>query len=317
MAKGSFQDELEKKATRALLTRAVYRWESAAIIALTLILAAFIPKPFDFWQPWFWFILGGAGEIGLIWTSLSDPEFRARAVAEMFREKFQSRSVRDAGLRKEVERAQEYRDRIDQTINKSREGMMREHLQDVSRGITTWAENVYRLAARLDAYMADKMIHEDMRSVEPAIDGLKKRLALEDDDTVKRQISQTIAQKQIQRDNLRKLENVMEQAQLQLESTLTAMGTVYSQVMILTARDVASGRAQRLQQDVNDQVQALQDVVTTVDEVYQSGDMLAAGDMQYGGLAAGTTSQPPASAAQVRAAPGAAGQARRKGTKGN
>ncbi|MBN1135614.1 MAG: hypothetical protein JXM73_03470 [Anaerolineae bacterium] len=299
MAKGSFQDELEKRATRALLTRAVYRWESAVIIGLTLVLSVLVPKPFPFWEPWFWFILGGLGEVGLVWTSLTDPEFRAKAVAEMFREKFQSRSVRDAGLRKQVEKAQEYRDRIDQAINKGREGVLRDHLQDVSRGITNWAENVYRLAARLDAYLADRMIHDDLRAVGPAIDGLKKRLALEDDDTVKRQISQTIAQKQIQRDNLLKLENVMEQAQFQLESTLTAMGTVYSQVMILSARDVASGRAQRLQQDVNDQVQALQDVVTTVDEVYQSGDAL--------GLAVDTTAQPVSSAA---------GQARRKGTKG-
>jgi hypothetical protein len=94
---------------------------------------------------------------------------------------------------------------------------------------------------------------------------------VEDDDTVKRQISQTIAQKQIQRDNLRKLRNVMEQGQFQLESTITAMGTVYSQMMLLGSRDIASGRAQRLQQDVDDQVQALQDVVQTMDEVYQTG----------------------------------------------
>jgi len=308
MAKGSFQDELEKRATRALLTRAVYRWESAVIIGLTLVLSVLVPKPFPFWEPWFWAILGGLGEVGLVWTSLTDPEFRAKAVAEIFREKFQSRSVRDAALRKQVEKAQEYRDRIDQAINKSREGVLREHLQDVSRGINTWAENVYRLAARLDAYLADKMIHDDRRTVDPAIDGLKKRLALEDDDTVKRQISQTIAQKQIQRDNLLKLENVMEQAQFQLESTLTAMGTVYSQIMILSARDVASGRAQRLQQDVNDQVQALQDVVTTVDEVYQSGDTL--------GMAMSTAAQPPAPAAQTQATPNAAGQARQKGTRG-
>jgi len=297
MAKGSFQDELEKKATRALLTRAVYRWESAAIIGLTLILAAFVPHPLPFWQPWFWFVLGGLGEVGLVWTSLVDPEFRAKAVAEMFRAKFQSRSVRDPGLRKQVEKAQEYRDRIDQGINKSREGALRDHLQDVSRGINIWAENVFRLASRLDAYHADRMIQDDMSAVGPAIQEWMKKLALEDDDTVKRQISQTIAQKQIQRDNLLKLKNVMEQAEAQMESTLTAMGTVYSQIMILSARDVASGRAQRLQQDVNDQVQALQDVVTTVDEVYQSGDTL--------GVAVGTTAQPPSVTA---------GQARRKGT---
>jgi hypothetical protein len=271
MAKRSFTEELERKATQAILTRAVYRWESAAIIALTLVLTFLIPQPLPFWQPWFWLILGALGEVGLVWSSLKDPEFRAKAVAEMFREKFRPREIKNQGLRQRVEKALEYRDRIDEVINQSREGIMRDHLKDVSRGITDWMENVFRLAKRLDTYMADEMIHQDLQSLPSAIGNLKKRLALEDSDTVKRQISQTIAQKQIQLDNLQKLQNVMEQAQFQLESTITAMGTVYSQMMILGSRDVASGRAQRLEQDISDQVQALQDVVTTMDQVYHAG----------------------------------------------
>jgi hypothetical protein len=271
MAKSGFQEELERKATRAILTRSVYRWESAVIIGLTLVLFALVRPPFAFWQQWFWLALGALGEVGLVWSSLTDPEFRANAVAEMFREKFKARDVKSLELRPRVEKALEYRDRIDGVISKSREGVLREHLKDVSRDITAWVENVFRLARRLDAYEADEMIHQDLQSVEPAIDALKKRLVAEDDDTVKRQISQAIAQRQIQRDNLRKLQNVMERAEFQLESTLTAMGTVYSQMMILGSRDVASGRAQRLQQDIADQVQALQDVVTTMDEVYRAG----------------------------------------------
>ncbi len=276
MATSSFQQELEKRAGRAILVRSVYRWESAIIIALTmglaiLTLTGVIPALFGLFQWWFWLALGALGEVGLVWSSVKDPEFRAKAVAEMFREKFNAREIKDKALRQRVEKALEYRDRIDQVINTSREGVLRDHLTDVSRGITDWMENVFRLARRLDAYEADEMIRQDLQTVEPAIESLKKRLALEDDDTVKRQISQAIAQRQIQRDNLRKLQNVMEQAQFQLESTLTAMGTVYSQMMILGSRDVASGRAQRLQQDIADQVQALQDVVHTLDEVYQAG----------------------------------------------
>jgi hypothetical protein len=276
MKQSSFQDELEKKAGRAILTRSVYRWESAVIIALALSLALLslvgvIPALFGVFQWWFWLILGALGEAGFVWSSVKDPEFRARAVGEMFREKFNADEVQNKALQQRVEKALEYRDRIDEAITKSKAGVMREHMTDVSQGITTWMESVFRLARRLDAYMADETLRQDLQAVEPAIESLKRRLAVEDDDTVKRQISQTIAQKQIQRDNLRKLRNVMEQGQFQLESTITAMGTVYSQMMLLSSRDIASGRAQRLQQDVDDQVQALQDVVQTMDEVYQSG----------------------------------------------
>lgn len=295
MAKSSFQEELEQKAGRAILIRSVYRWESAVIIALTISLALLtlsgvIPALFGVFQWWFWLILGALGEIGLVWSSIRDPEFRAKAVSDMFREKFKPREIKNKGLRQRVEKALEYRERIDEVIEKSREGVMRDHMRDVSQGITRWMENVFRLAKRLDAYLADDVLHKDRKTVEPEIETLKKRLALEDDDTVKRQISQTIAQKQIQRDNLHKLQNVMERAQFQLESTITAMGTVYSQIMILGSRDVASGRAQRLGQDIADQVQALQDVVETMDEVYQAGaDPLGLGLIAPSVASAGVT----------------------------
>jgi len=306
MAQSNFQQELEQKAGRAILARSVYRWESAVIIALTLILAVLnktgvILSSMPFWQWWFWLVLGLLGEAGLVWSSLTDPEFRSKAVAEMFREKFNAREVRDKGLRGQVEQALEYRDRIGQVIDKSREGVLREHLKDVSGGITDWTESVFRLAKRLDAYRADETIRRDQQSVQPAIEELKKRLAAEDDDAVKRQISQAVAQRQIQRDNLKKLENVMERAQFQLESTLTAMGTVYSQMMLLGSRDVGAGRAQRLQQDIASQVQALQDVVHTMDEVYQAGT----GPLRTGLSTAGL------------AGPTAAGQAGQRGTAGN
>lgn len=274
MTKGNVKDELEKRAARVILARSVYRWESAVILALTLLLCTLpvVSKPFPFWHWWFWLILGVVGEVGLIWSSVKDPEFRARAVAEMFHEEFRPARIGSPALRDQVEKALDYRDKIDKMVTQSRESVMREHLKEVTRGVDDWMDSVFRLAQRLDAYETDKTIRQDMQSTQTdEIEQLKKRLALEDDDTVKRQISQVIAQKQIQRDNLHKLQNVMEQAQLQLESTTTAMSTVYSQVMILNARDVASGRAQRLQQDIAGQVQALQDVVRSMDEVYKAG----------------------------------------------
>jgi hypothetical protein len=311
MAKSSFQDELEQKAGRAILIRSVYRWESAIIIALTMSLALLtlvgvIPALFGVFQWWFWILLGVLGEIGLVWSSIKDPEFRAKAVSEMFREKFRPQEIKDQELRQRLEKALDYRERINEVIAKSQEGVMRDHMKDVSQGITRWMENVFRLAKRLDAYEADDVLHADLQSVTPGIETLKKRLALEDDDAVKRQISQAIAQKQIQRDNLHKLQNVMERAQFQLESTITAMGTVYSQMMILGSRDVASGRAQRLEQDIADQVQALQDVVQTMDEVYQAGaDPLGLGLSAPGMASAGVP------AASI---PGAGKRTDRKGT---
>jgi hypothetical protein len=60
----------------------------------------------------------------------------------------------------------------------------------------------------------------------------------------------------------------MSRANLQLENTLAAMGTVYMQVRLLGAKDVDSGRVQRLQADMSEQVSALEDVSAAMDEVY-------------------------------------------------
>jgi hypothetical protein len=276
-----------------------------------LSLAGAVPAFFGIWGWWFWLILGALGETALVWSSVKDPEFRARAVAEMFREKFDAREIKNTALRQQAHKALEYRDRIDQVIHQGRDGVLKEHLIDVSRGVTDWLESVFRLARRLDAYESDTMIHQDLQAVKPAIEGLKKRLAVEDDESVKRQISQAIAQRQIQRDNLHKLKNVMERAEFQLDSTITAMGTVYSQMMILGSRDVASGRAQRLQEDIANQVQALQDVVRTLDEVYQAGaDPLGLGLSRS--VLSGSSGS--AQASPSVGGPGASSQAGQKGS---
>jgi hypothetical protein len=56
MAKSAVKTDLERRAWRAMLATAVFRWESAATISLVILLAFFLPKPFPGWQWWFWLI---------------------------------------------------------------------------------------------------------------------------------------------------------------------------------------------------------------------------------------------------------------------
>ena len=53
-----------------------------------------------------------------------------------------------------------------------------------------------------------------------------------------------------------------------MEKTLADLGNVYSQLRQIEARDIDSGRAQRIAEDINDQVAMLQDIVDSMDEVY-------------------------------------------------
>jgi len=98
---------------------------------------------------------------------------------------------------------------------------------------------------------------------------LEKALARETDPQVRRQIEATLKAKQGQLDNLRALENRMEQASFRLEETLTSLGTVYSQFQLIRAQRMDSAGARHLSDDISGQVQRLQDLLTSMDEVYQ------------------------------------------------
>jgi hypothetical protein len=53
-----------------------------------------------------------------------------------------------------------------------------------------------------------------------------------------------------------------------LENTLSALGTIYSQTMLIGARDIDSGRARRLRQEIVEEVEDLGDILAAMEEVY-------------------------------------------------
>jgi len=136
--------------------------------------------------------------------------------------------------------------------------------------IDEWITNLHHLAQRLDAFENDEVIHQDMRSVPLAIQNLQAKLRVEDDASVREQMQQTIESKRAQLANLQQLENMMQKAELHMDTTLTAMGTIYSQLLLVGVKDVDSGRAQRLRQDITEQVKQLEDVASSMDEVYRT-----------------------------------------------
>jgi hypothetical protein len=262
--------ELRQRVTRAIIAHAFFRLESALIVAMTIILAALFPKPFPWWQWWYWLVFGLVGEALVVYTSITDEMTSRKVVADMLRQEFNPGEIRSAEYRQRVEKALEYRQRIEEHVRRSKAGVLRDHLLDTTAGIADWVANVFGLAKRLDVYHNDRTLLSDRRDVPREIVGLRSRLQREDDEAVRQQLQQAIASKEEQLANLEKLQNMMEKAEYQLETTLTALGTVYSQLQLIHVKDIDSGRAQRLREDIADQVAALQSLQETLDEVYGS-----------------------------------------------
>jgi hypothetical protein len=270
MGKSAINTDLERRAWRAMLSTAFFRWESAATIALVILLAFFLPQPFPGWEWWFWLVGGALAEAGIVYTSITDPEFGRQVVARMLRQEFNPSEIQDSRYRAYLEQALEYRERIEGVVVQRRQGALREHIQETARQIDNWTQSIFDIACRLDQYGQDNLIQRDAQSVPLRMRHLQKQLDRADDPQVQAQLEATLRAKATQLANLEQLQNSMRRAELQLEHTLTAMGTIYSQMLLVGAKDVDSGRVKRLREEVAAEVQELQDVLDTMDEVYET-----------------------------------------------
>lgn len=265
------QDELRQRTFQAMLEHAFFRWESAVTIATFIVLFFLFPQPFPWWQPWYWLVLGGVSEALIVITSLTDERTGQLVVANMLRQRFNPSAIRTPAYRERIEKALQYRARIESFVQGRKPGVLRDHLRDTTAGVTDWIANMYRLAKGMDEYLADTLVQRDLSNLPGEITALQVRARREDDPAVRAQIEQAIQTKQGQLDNLRKLQDVMERAEYQLETSLSALGVVYSQLQLLGAQDIDSSRSRRLAQDIADQIQALQDIVSSMEQVYKHG----------------------------------------------
>jgi hypothetical protein len=179
--------------------------------------------------------------------------------------------LRSRKLKAQLNKALEYEGLIVSTIHRTRAGVLHDRLARAIEPVDEWIQAIYRLATRLDVYEQNRVIKRDLRSVPLAIENFRQRLAAENDSAVQETLRKTIADKERQWEHLNHLQNTMEKAEYQMESTLAALGTVYAQVQTLDLRGAEKGRAERLREEIDEQVAQLEDLSEAMDEVYHSG----------------------------------------------
>jgi hypothetical protein len=267
------KETLEKRAQKAIIQHAFFRWESGIVIALTVMLAAFaaipnIPLPLE---SWIWLLGGAIAEALLVYSSLSDAEQNRQVVANMLKDEFHPERLLNERLQEQVEEALDYRSRITAAIRERRESVLKDNLSATASQIDEWLESIYNLAQRLDRYQQEKEILErDKKRATARLEQLDKKLQHEQDEAVRDQVQTTMKNLQRQKETILQLEKTMDRAQLQLETTLASLGTIYSQTMLVGAKDIDSGRAKRLRQEISEEVQELDNILLAMDEVYAS-----------------------------------------------
>ncbi|MCB9421843.1 MAG: hypothetical protein H6667_18730 [Ardenticatenaceae bacterium] len=270
------RESLEKRVQKAILQESFLRWESAVVIAITLVLAVLTATHTITILPILAWLLGGVGaEALLVYSSLTDPEFGRKVVASLLQHEFKPEKLRDKNLQIQINRALDYRSRINQAIRSQGDSLLKDELSQAAGQIDEWLENIYDLAQRIDRYQKDQeLLGRDYERARRRSAELASELKKEQDTAVKDQIQATLEGVQQQLTTLETLENTIQRARLQLENTLTHLGTIYSQTMLVDAKDIDSGRARRLRQEIVDEVTELNDVLLAMDDV-QAADNLS------------------------------------------
>lgn len=272
MPRESIHDTIERQAQRAIFEHALIRVENAVILAGSILLAFFLPSPLPgalpWWGAWTWLLLGALGVAAMTFSGVKDPQEREKAVERLFREKYDGSGLRDRSLKEKMRKAEEYHLQIKAAIKGQKDGILKERMQRTTGDIYDWIGNMVRLARRLDSFRGDPIIKGDRDGLRESIPALEKRLQREEDDRVRRQIETTLADQRRLQANIAELENRMQRADLQLDSSLAALGTVYSQILLVGSKEVDSDRAERLRADIASEVAGLQDVVDSINEVY-------------------------------------------------
>jgi hypothetical protein len=123
------------------------------------------------------------------------------------------------------------------------------------------------LALHIDAFDSNELVERDRKMVPQQIEKTQIRLNRETDPTIRRDLEQQLNQLKQQLANLDQTANSVKRAEIQLESTLSSLGTIYAQMSLLGTKEVDSGRAQRLRLEIQDEVASLQDTISAMDEV--------------------------------------------------
>lgn len=170
-----------------------------------------------------------------------------------------------------LEQANAYRQKIAQVITGAPTQAERLRLEQLAAQIEAWTETIAKLVERLNNLRQDELIQQDLRQVPQAIAELKKKLASETDPALKAQLERTLANRRKQMTALVQLQNSMVQAEMQIESTVSMLGTIYSQILTgQSTSDVAN--YQELSTEVDEEVRVLQDHLEALREVKLGGE---------------------------------------------
>jgi hypothetical protein len=263
-----FRSKLPNQKLSIVIQYALFRWENAVIVAGVILLSWLLPKPFPWWPGWAWSLLGLAGVAVIFFSSLTNMRANMQLLLSEFQGQFDLEQIKTEELRHNVETALEYQRRIEASVRRQNGSPLWDRPEDTADQLNGWIENIYQLALRVDSYRRDSLLKQEQTAVPKEIGALKSRRKREISPAFQQELDRAIETKQKQQDAMLSLDGRMKQAELQLTQSLAALATIDSQVQLIEVQDVDSGKSEHIQADIREQVNRLNDLMLSINEVY-------------------------------------------------
>lgn len=219
--------------------------------------------------PGLFFVLGG---LGLYLRELNRNRVQGSSATNLASGK--EHQIDQSRLQK-LRRAGEYAIHIKRRIKQNKAGVLSQSMGDLANRVENWEARLRQLVDRLNTFEANRIIQRDLEDTPAAIVRMKAQLEAETDPQLRAQMADTLAEYQTQLRHLKALVRLMRRTDLEIDESLASIGSIYSQLQLLEAKDIDSGRAERLSGDIDEQANRLGDLLSAMDEVYRDRNNLA------------------------------------------
>jgi hypothetical protein len=178
------------------------------------------------------------------------------------------------GWANKLQRATEYRTHIADLIRQYKGSALVNQLAPMRTRLNQWENHLRQLVNRLNEFEMNQVIQRDIRELPATTARLQAQLKGETNPQVRAQMEETLAGYQEHQRQLDSLVMVMRRTELEIDETLAEIGAIYSRLQLLDAKEIDRSRAKRLSADIEEQADRLNDLLSAMDEVYESSGVI-------------------------------------------
>jgi chromosome segregation ATPase len=264
--------EIQRKATGAFLQYALFRLESAVIVAGTIILAgiAYAGDGHVWVLPWWlWLILGLAGWVAIIVSSVTDPDTSAKVLSQMLQARLDVTKIKDKTLRERAKAMGQYIRSAETDLYKLKNSTKQPVFEEAVEDIYTWVQQGTLFARYVDTYGRDYRLDERRAELPRKIETLVARLRYEKNPDIIERLNQEMATLGRDLQNLKLLDAQVQQAEPQLGQMLTALARVASELHVIAGEDaLAQDHMDHLRQEIQRYLGQMTDLANQMEQLY-------------------------------------------------